>query len=252
MCNIQSWMERLAEELKNEFGSRLWFLGLQGSFGRGEGTAESDIDAVVILDRVGPEDLQRYSGLLDRLPYREKTCGFVCGRAELQNWEPSDLFSLCMDTVPLVGSLEELRSRISSSDIQRAVWTGVCTLYHLCAHNLIHERNGDILRGAVQIRRFHPSGDCLSANRALRKPDGTACRSLQPEERRILTFSQELREGKGSFRLRFPPLLRRPAFLGNQAGLHEEAGERDPNNSHRAGIRIPLGLSNKKGHFLPY
>lgn len=51
MCNIQSWMEQLAEELKNEFGSRLWFLGLQGSFGRGEGTAESDIDAVVILDR---------------------------------------------------------------------------------------------------------------------------------------------------------------------------------------------------------
>ena len=54
MCNIQSWMEQLAEELKNEFGSRLWFLGLQGSFGRGEGTAESDIDAVVILDRVDP------------------------------------------------------------------------------------------------------------------------------------------------------------------------------------------------------
>ncbi len=94
MCNIQSWMEQLAEELKNEFGSRLWFLGLQGSFGRGEGTAESDIDAVVILDRVDPEDLQRYSGLLDRLPYREKTCGFVCGRTELQNWDPSDLFSL--------------------------------------------------------------------------------------------------------------------------------------------------------------
>ena len=68
MCNIQSWMEQLAEELKNEFGSRLWFLGLQGSFGRGERTAESDIDAVVILDRVDPEDLQRYSGLLDRLP----------------------------------------------------------------------------------------------------------------------------------------------------------------------------------------
>lgn len=197
MCNIQSWMEQLPEELKNEFGSRLWFLGLQGSFGRGEGTAESDIDAVVILDRVDPEDLQRYSGLLDRLPYREKTCGFVCGRTELQNWDPSDLFSLCMDTVPLIGSLEELRSRISSSDIQRAVWTGVCTLYHLCAHNLIHERNGDILRGLYKSAAFTLRAIAyLQTGRYESRMEPLAA-LLQPEERRILTFSQELRGGKG-------------------------------------------------------
>lgn len=178
-------------------GSRLWFLGLQGSFGRGEGTAESDIDAVVILDRVDPEDLQRYSGLLDRLPYREKTCGFVCGRTELQNWDPSDLFSLCMDTVPLIGSLEELRSRISSSDIQRAVWTGVCTLYHLCAHNLIHERNGDILRGLYKSAAFTLRAIAyLQTGRYESRMEPLAA-LLQPEERRILTCSQELRGGKG-------------------------------------------------------
>ena len=131
------------------------FSRLQGSFGRGEGTAESDIDAVVILDRVDPGGFAAGTvGCWTGCRTGKKTCGFVCGRTELQNWDPSDLFSLCMDTVPLIGSLEELRSRISSSDIQRAVWTGVCTLYHLCAHNLIHERNGDILRGLYKSAAF--------------------------------------------------------------------------------------------------
>jgi hypothetical protein len=102
-----------------------------------------------------------------------------------------------MDTVPLIGSLEELRSRISSSDIQRAVWTGVCTLYHLCAHNLIHERNGDILRGLYKSAAFTLRAIAyLQTGRYESRMEPLAA-LLQPEERRILTFSQELRGGKG-------------------------------------------------------
>jgi len=74
--NINTWMKGYLDELKALFGSRLLFVGLQGSFGRGEATESSDIDAVVILDQATPEDLKAYGAMLDKLPNREKVCGF--------------------------------------------------------------------------------------------------------------------------------------------------------------------------------
>ena len=121
---IYSWMEQYTGALRDTFGSRLWFVGLQGSYARGEATAQSDIDAVVILDRVSPADLAAYSAMLDRLPDRDKVCGFISGKDELFSWEPSDLFQFLYDTTPVLGSLELLRERVSREDIRRAAWTG--------------------------------------------------------------------------------------------------------------------------------
>ena len=50
--NIESWMDLLLKELQIVFENRLVFVGLQGSRGRGEGRPDSDIDAVVVLDRL--------------------------------------------------------------------------------------------------------------------------------------------------------------------------------------------------------
>ena len=40
------WCTLLAKKLKEAFGETLYFLGLQGSYRRGEATPDSDIDAV--------------------------------------------------------------------------------------------------------------------------------------------------------------------------------------------------------------
>ena len=48
--SIEDWMKDLTEKLKRQFGQRLLFVGLQGSYQRGEATADSDIDVVVLLD----------------------------------------------------------------------------------------------------------------------------------------------------------------------------------------------------------
>ena len=41
------------------FGERLWFVGLQGSYGRGEATDTSDIDVVsLFLDTLNIDDLK--------------------------------------------------------------------------------------------------------------------------------------------------------------------------------------------------
>ena len=46
----------------------MWFVGLQGSFARGEATETRDVDPVVILDELSASDIQAYNAMLDVLP----------------------------------------------------------------------------------------------------------------------------------------------------------------------------------------
>lgn len=50
MIDISAWMQNFLQALNETFRDRVWFVGLQGSFARGEATETSDIDVVVILD----------------------------------------------------------------------------------------------------------------------------------------------------------------------------------------------------------
>ena len=52
MIDIKLWMDRFIYLLKETFGERIYFVGLQGSYGRDEATEASDIDAVVILNKL--------------------------------------------------------------------------------------------------------------------------------------------------------------------------------------------------------
>ena len=111
--SIESWMADYCQAVNKTFGARVRFIGLQGSFARGEATARSDIDAVLILDRADAADLTAYSALLDRLPERERSCGFISGWEELTHWEPSELLQFYYDTIPYEGSLDPLLRQIT-------------------------------------------------------------------------------------------------------------------------------------------
>ena len=108
MIEITTWMNKFLQTLNRNFGDRVWFVGLQGSYGRGEATETSDIDIVVILDELSALDIQTYNRMLDTLSHRELICGFLSGKKEILNWEPSDLFQFYYDTKPIKGSLDEL------------------------------------------------------------------------------------------------------------------------------------------------
>lgn len=71
------------QNLNDTFGNRVWFVGLQGSYGRGEACDTSDIDVVVILDELSASDIGVYNAMLDTLPERELICGFLSGKNEL-------------------------------------------------------------------------------------------------------------------------------------------------------------------------
>ena len=73
MTDIQKWLDIFCAALSETFRNRIWFVGLQGSYGRNEATDESDIDVVVILDTLQPKDITRYREMLETLPCREKS-----------------------------------------------------------------------------------------------------------------------------------------------------------------------------------
>jgi hypothetical protein len=114
----------------------------------------SDIDVVVILDALSASDIKAYSEMLDGLPHRELICGFISGKNELLNWEPSDLFQFYYDTKPIVGSLDELPGLIDCEAIDRAIKIGACNIYHGCVHNMLHEKSADALRGLYKSASF--------------------------------------------------------------------------------------------------
>ena len=78
IIDITSWMNVFLQTLNETFGNRVWFVGLQGSYGRGEATETSNIDVVVIPDELSSSDVQAYNAILDTLPHRE----LICGRAK--------------------------------------------------------------------------------------------------------------------------------------------------------------------------
>ena len=154
MIDITAWMNDFLQKLNDTFGNRVWFVGLQGSYGRGEARDTSDIDVVVILDELSASDIQNYNAMLDTLPHRALVCGFLSGKNEILNWEPSDLFQFYYDTTPIKGSLDELLTVIDEAAVDRAIKIGACNIYHGCVHNMLHEKSDDILRGLYKSASF--------------------------------------------------------------------------------------------------
>ena len=154
MIDITVWMKNFLQTLNENFGDHVWFVGLQGSFARGEATETSDIDVVVILDELSAMDIQTYNKMLDTLSHRELICGFLSGKDDIMNWEPSDLFQFCYDTTPIKGSLDEVMAVVDENAVNRAIKIGACNIFHGCIHNMLHEKNEDILRGLYKSASF--------------------------------------------------------------------------------------------------
>lgn len=189
MIEIKSWTEHFIRVLEETFGERLWFAGLQGSRGRGEETEGSDIDLVVILDRLTPVDVRTYERMLDRLPDRELVCGFLSGKEELLRWEPSDLFQFYYDTRPIVGSLDELLERIDDGAVRRAVRIGACNIYHGCIHNMLYDRQEEIQKGLYKAASFVVQAICfLQTGKYTRKQKDLLDIAGKEEQNIVKTF----------------------------------------------------------------
>lgn len=190
----KGWLENFVEEMKKGFGSRIEFIGLQGSHGRGEASRESDIDLVVILDKVDMEDLEKYDEIISKMEDREKICGFISGKEELSCWEKADVFQFYYDTEPLVGNLDFILPTIKKSDIRRAILVGSCNIYHMCGHNILHEKDLNILFSLYKAACFVLQTKYYYETDRYIKKKADLLLKLPEQDRQILEIYLEIKE----------------------------------------------------------
>ena len=138
MFELDEYLRELISQCKSAFGSRLMYVGLQGSYLRGEEKEDSDIDVMVILDDFSVNDMDASRGVLQKIGYYEKSCGFICGRDEMSRWNPLEVCQLKNTTKDLYGTLSEYLPDAARQDEINYVKFSLGNLYHELCHRYIH------------------------------------------------------------------------------------------------------------------
>lgn len=139
--DIQIWLQELTLKLLDNFNDRVKFIGIQGSYARQEANENSDIDVVIILDKLSFTDLREYKKIVKTMAYSEKACGFISGEKEIYNWPKHDLFQLLNDTISLYGNLSDFIPEITKQDASNAININAANLYHQLCHCCLFENN---------------------------------------------------------------------------------------------------------------
>ena len=153
MIDIDAYITHLIELLKVRFGSRLLYVGLQGSYLRGEATEHSDIDIMVVLDDLRVVDLDDYRTIIQSMDHYDLSCGFICGKDELSKWNPLEICHLLNTTKDYYGQLSSYVPKYTEMDIRNFCKMSVNNLYHEICHRYIHaskEKNVKALPGTYK------------------------------------------------------------------------------------------------------
>lgn len=138
MFNIETDINDLITECLNTFGDRLLYVGLQGSYLRGEATKDSDIDIMVVIDKLFVADLDSYRNILISIGYFDKSCGFICSKNDLLNWNRLEICHLLHTTKDHYGTLAKLVPAYTREDERNYVKLSLNNLYHELCHRYIH------------------------------------------------------------------------------------------------------------------
>ena len=138
MFEVEKYMQSMIDLLQNNFSERLLYVGLQGSYLRNEATEDSDIDVVVIVEDLSAKDLAAYRKIISKLDNPEKACGFICGKKELQNWNPLEICSFLHGTKDYYGELAGYLPAYSEADVVNFIKLSVGNLYHEITHRYLH------------------------------------------------------------------------------------------------------------------
>ena len=186
---IHPWLDELGGKIKQKFGTRVWFFGYQGSVRRGEATAESDIDIVLILDALEIQDLSDYRAIIRSMPGWEKACGFVSGKRELLSWPAAELFYFYYDTQPIFGDLEELKTRFTRRDIAAAVKQEAANLYHAACHSFLFDEPAAQLKQMIKTVFFIELGIVFLQNGVVAETKRSLFPMTTGEDREILELA---------------------------------------------------------------
>lgn len=210
--DIQVYLNRLIGGLTHTFGDRLLYVGLQGSYLRGEATETSDIDVMVIFDEIDASTLDTYRELLIAVGDYDRSCGFVCSRADMAAWNTPEVCHLLHTTRDLYGRLADFVPAYTREDVIQYVKVSVGNLYHELCHRYIHasrETNQSHLPMTckavffiLQNVHYLKTGSFVATKKELLE-------ALEGDDREILALSLRLSEGESpDFDNAFAELLR--------------------------------------------
>jgi len=176
--NLEAWLSAIITGLRSAFGSRLLFAAHAGSWVRGEAGPASDIDINIVLDEVRPEDLAAYRRLLAGMPFREKACGFICGRAEMRAWPRHELFHFMNGCNILHGSLDGIVAPPTKAEVAEYVRINASGVLHFARHTMIYSADlpgmaeglAGVYKAAffmLQARLFLETGKYVPSKKAL-------------------------------------------------------------------------------------
>ena len=117
MIDMEQYISELLCRLKSSFCERLVYVGLQGSYLRGEATKDSDIDIMIVIDDLQISDLDYYRKTIESMAYYDKSCGFICGKSDLAHWNPLEICHLLHTTKDYWGTLRDLVPVYTKNDI---------------------------------------------------------------------------------------------------------------------------------------
>lgn len=151
MVDINDYISKLTEKLQEIFGKRLVYLGLQGSYLRGEATDSSDIDIMAVIDGLSLDDLKLYKQAIIEIGDYDKSCGFICGKEELASWNPLESCQLIHTTKDIIGRLSELVPNYTRLDEINYIKLSAGNLYHELCHRFIHTDIENSIRKLPQM-----------------------------------------------------------------------------------------------------
>ena len=138
MFDAEKYIAELTRQLCPIFGERLLYVGLQGSYLRGEATEDSDLDIMTVVDGLSVRDLEAYRNVILSMEGYDKSCGFICGKDEIKHWNPLEICHLLHTTKDYFGTLKELVPEYTREDVCRFVQMSVGNVYHEICHRYIH------------------------------------------------------------------------------------------------------------------
>lgn len=141
MIQTEEYLGILKTRLEEKFGKRLVYIGLQGSYLRGEADENSDFDVMLVIDELSGDDLDAYRDILQSLGYFDISCGFVCGREDLAGWNPLEACHVLNTTKDIFGCLKSLLPDWTRQNVIDFVKLSVGNTFHELCHRRVHGRH---------------------------------------------------------------------------------------------------------------
>ncbi len=153
---VDEWLDGFLARLKNTFGDRLVFVGLHGSWARGEGKAESDIDITTVLDHVGPKDLRAFRNIVVSMPNAKNLgSGGLYSIVEIQTGPRFEGAHLFYEYKVLHGTLEDIIKKPTPIDLLEDVRFKASSNLFVARNYLIYPHDPSKV-----VRRLHYPFKC--------------------------------------------------------------------------------------------